>query len=302
MENGAISCSHKKDNSIIIEKYSGTAQSLEIPDIIDNAPVTEIGRKAFLSCKTLKEIIVPGTVTQVGDWAFAHAEALKGGLSHVFAEHGIEGIAFGSKTCPLYGIEVANTFHNSIREILSWLEKVPSLKTVIIMCRWDTRLSGNHSNQILYRVNQPVPHDDAANSFLLEEGLTETCRRLRDMGRDVVLVGPVPLLKLSPGTELRRKIMLGGDTSHIGEAISLREFEMKESPVFQILQRVSAATGARVVPVHPCLEQKGYFRGFYRSKLLYHDDNHLSYDGAEYVSSCILPQLIPLMDHQFNAM
>lgn len=232
----------------------------------------------------------------------SHAEALKGGLSHVFSEHGIEGIVFGSKTCPLYGIEVANTFHNSIRGILSWLEKVPSLKTVIIMCRWDTRLSGNHSGQILYRVNQPVPHDDAANTFLLEEGLTETCRRLRDMGRDVVLVGPVPLLKLSPGTELRRRIMLGCDTSHIGEAISLREFEMKESPVFQILQRVSAATGARVVPVHPYLEQKGYFRGFYRNKLLYHDDNHLSYDGAEYVSSCILSKLIPLMDHKFHAM
>ncbi len=77
MENGAISYSHKKDDSIIIEKYSGTATRLSVPDEIDNEPVTEIGRKAFLSCKTLKEIDIPDTVTQVGDWAFAHAEGLR---------------------------------------------------------------------------------------------------------------------------------------------------------------------------------------------------------------------------------
>lgn len=111
MENGAISYNHKKDNSIMIEKYSGTAQSLSIPCSIDNAPVTEIGRKAFLSCKTLKEIVVPSTVTQIGDWAFAHAEALKSiSLPAYLKTHGKE-LFLGCKRLKEISFDISEVEH-----------------------------------------------------------------------------------------------------------------------------------------------------------------------------------------------
>lgn len=64
-------------NKISIKRYRGMAENITVPDIIDAMPVTGIERKAFLSCKTLKEIQLPESVEEIGDWAFAHAESLR---------------------------------------------------------------------------------------------------------------------------------------------------------------------------------------------------------------------------------
>lgn len=42
-----------------------------IPAQIEGCPVTGIGKKAFLGNKTVKEIVLPDTIRQIGDWAFA---------------------------------------------------------------------------------------------------------------------------------------------------------------------------------------------------------------------------------------
>lgn len=49
----------------------------EIPDQIEGKTVTEIGKKAFLSNKVLREVALPDTITMIGEWAFAHCENLK---------------------------------------------------------------------------------------------------------------------------------------------------------------------------------------------------------------------------------
>lgn len=227
----------------------------------------------------------------VGD---SHAEALKGGLNRVCLTKGVAGIAVGLKTCPLTGMNITNTFSIVTEPVVTWLEKAPHIKTVIIMCRWDTRLSSAGSNQIIYRCGEAVPTDDTHNSDYLEEGLTATCRRIKAMGKDVVLIGPVPIMKKAPGNEIRRRVMLGLDTESLGEAITTDEYQLFEQPVFDILHRVVSGTGVRVVPVHPVLEQNGMYRGLMGKTLLYHDGDHLSGDGAEYVISHIYDALFPL--------
>lgn len=44
---------------------------IEIPAQLEGLPVTRIGKKAFLSNKSVKEIVLPDTIGQIGDWAFA---------------------------------------------------------------------------------------------------------------------------------------------------------------------------------------------------------------------------------------
>ena len=60
-----------------VRRYRGVGQQVCIPSLIDQKPVTAIERKAFLSCKTIKEITLPDTIEEIGDWAFAHAEQLR---------------------------------------------------------------------------------------------------------------------------------------------------------------------------------------------------------------------------------
>lgn len=64
-------------NGISIKRYRGIAAKVRIPEYIDEKPVIAIERKAFLSCKTIKEIELPDTIEELGDWAFAHADQLR---------------------------------------------------------------------------------------------------------------------------------------------------------------------------------------------------------------------------------
>jgi hypothetical protein len=62
---------------IEIKKYKGVDEVVAIPDVIDEKAVISIDKKAFLSCKTVREISLPDSIEEIGDWAFAHAENLR---------------------------------------------------------------------------------------------------------------------------------------------------------------------------------------------------------------------------------
>lgn len=62
---------------ISIKRYRGTGTCAIIPAQIERKPVISIEKKAFLSCKTIQEIMLPNTIQEIGDWAFAHAEQLR---------------------------------------------------------------------------------------------------------------------------------------------------------------------------------------------------------------------------------
>lgn len=57
--------------------YSGRDTVLEIPAVVDGCPVVWVGKKAFLSCKTLREISLPESLAGIGDWAFAYCAGLE---------------------------------------------------------------------------------------------------------------------------------------------------------------------------------------------------------------------------------
>lgn len=50
---------------------------LEIPERLAGMAVTGIAKKAALSNKILKELVIPETIREIGDWAFAHCSRLK---------------------------------------------------------------------------------------------------------------------------------------------------------------------------------------------------------------------------------
>lgn len=56
---------------------AGGRGELCIPAQIEGMPVISIGKKAFLSQKHLRKVILPDTIAEVGDWAFAYCGGLK---------------------------------------------------------------------------------------------------------------------------------------------------------------------------------------------------------------------------------
>lgn len=67
----------KRSNYAALKRYTGNEKKLIIPETVDGNKVTIIERKGFLSCKTVKELALPASIEEIGDWAFAHAESLE---------------------------------------------------------------------------------------------------------------------------------------------------------------------------------------------------------------------------------
>lgn len=75
IEQGTLAYIPYKDG-IAIKRYRGIGTKVVVPEQIEGRPVISIEKKTFLSCKTLREIILPDSIQEVGDWAFAHADRL----------------------------------------------------------------------------------------------------------------------------------------------------------------------------------------------------------------------------------
>ena len=76
MENGTIRYRIEKDRAVITG-FQGFAANLALPAQIEGCAVAAVDRKAFLSRKSLCTIVMPDSVEEVGDWAFAHCDSLR---------------------------------------------------------------------------------------------------------------------------------------------------------------------------------------------------------------------------------
>lgn len=63
--------------TVAVTGYSGRDTELEIPDEMEGCPVVWMGKKAFLSNKMLRKIILPKSLAGIGDWAFAYCGKLE---------------------------------------------------------------------------------------------------------------------------------------------------------------------------------------------------------------------------------
>ena len=63
--------------TVAVTGYSGRDAVLVIPETVEGCPVVWIGKKAFLSCKTLREIKLPESLAGIGDWAFSYCTGLE---------------------------------------------------------------------------------------------------------------------------------------------------------------------------------------------------------------------------------
>ena len=65
-----------EDGTAEIKKYSGNAETLEIPDQMDGHRVTGIGQDAFFWCNSLTSVTIPESVTNIGNDAFYMCSSL----------------------------------------------------------------------------------------------------------------------------------------------------------------------------------------------------------------------------------
>ena len=71
-----VSAENIERRAVQIEKYTGSAENLEIPSELEGMPVVSLGEYAFVSANTLKTVTIPASVENLGTFAFADCVAL----------------------------------------------------------------------------------------------------------------------------------------------------------------------------------------------------------------------------------
>ncbi len=63
----------KTSKGVVIEKYIGDEEYVEIPAVIDREIVFKIGEAAFINCKTIKRVVLPNTLLEIDERAFSYS-------------------------------------------------------------------------------------------------------------------------------------------------------------------------------------------------------------------------------------
>jgi peptidoglycan/LPS O-acetylase OafA/YrhL len=233
-------------------------------------------------------------------WGDSHGLTLASAVDRSATLNGLAGEIIVASGCPpLYKTvrqdrltcDLLNT------EVMTYLSAHEEIRTVIMAARWTFVVKGDYDKRKeSYPVKlidlQATGPDDADNTSVFETGLRRTVERLRELGKTVVLVGPVPEI----GYDVPSAVFVASKTNRdVDSLISPTVSEHQErnatvTAIFSDLQEKTAV--AAIVNPSKYLCDLGYCRVAINNAPLYRDDNHLSTSGARYLS--------PMFDELFE--
>lgn len=74
---GSIGYTVEDGGWVRITDYGGTDTEVQVPGQIEGYPVKAVAKKTFLSRKQLRKVVLPDSVEEIGDWAFAYCSNLE---------------------------------------------------------------------------------------------------------------------------------------------------------------------------------------------------------------------------------
>lgn len=233
---------------------------------------------------------VPRSFLLMGD---SHAWHLHSGLDSLLRKRGgLRGVYLNNSCLPAMDCYQMNmsgdTRWNRERceGLLEWLESRPELKVVVISDYWAMRMEDNMLRD--WEMN-PIPREESRAH--LERGLSAFCKRVRSMGKRVILVKDTPFHPYECDyVDLYKRHRLLGQEQAL-PAISRQEFlarTAREEPMMQAL----AAEGVEVLDLSGCLmSENGEYPLLLNGRFLYRDTNHLSAKGSLLVAEALLRYL-----------
>lgn len=161
-------------NTVQIVGYSGNAEILTVPSEIKGLPVVTIATFAFNECHSIRELVIPGSVHQVLDYAFFYCS----NLEKVTFGEGVKSIgswAFGDCKS-LVSVELpeglerigdcAFVFASSLRSLVIPKSVTSIGKSIIAGCDSLTNLSVKEGNSVYHSASNCIIETERKVLFL----------------------------------------------------------------------------------------------------------------------------------------
>lgn len=211
-------------------------------------------------------------------------------LKDEYAKRGVSVINLGRGSCPaLRGVETTLSVVYSCLKIsnyiLDYIQRTPSIKTVIITEWWRRDILGNLKN-----IHAPGELDGEA---VLRIGLEETATELLRAGKRVVIISGTPELPFPAiGCIRHRPFYFGDRTDKDGCAVTRIHYDAAAARYKKMLAEVREKLPAVVLvdPAMPLCDESWCY-GKIDDELLYRDTHHLSRAGAAYVTQRIFDRV-----------
>lgn len=239
----------------------------------------------YLPCPDLLPVGRTDTVASfvvIGD---SNAQHLFAGLNEIALELGVSGVQVPSIILPFWDRYIKLNGDNYLYDrakgeaLMQWLAEHPELKTVFIGQLWDQRMRTASLDWDMNKVEASCESNEPA--------LREFCRKLRDMGRQVVLISPTPYM-----TYDRKRFENGlaymrwrckqerSYQDEDGFVMTPEKYFKANKRVFEMFERMEKDGVCKVLHIERGMFPDGTFRMCRGKKLYMRDANHITPPAA----------------------
>ncbi|MEM7300519.1 MAG: acyltransferase family protein [Pseudomonadota bacterium] len=221
-------------------------------------------------------------------WGDSHAETYRTPFAKAADTLGLSGRYVGGDGCvPAVRAGYYLRCLDYNRRILDGIVASGSVKTVVLVARWTLYLEMSVPNSSLhYEPLQPknstFPMDREDRFQQQLDDLTKIVGKLKSAGKSVVVLAPLP----EPGVDGPRTKFVAsvGTGEHLNNQLSLEDFKTRALPTLELLEKVATSLDVPLLYPHKMLCPKDKCLNTIGETILYHDDDHLSREGAEHLS------------------
>lgn len=226
-------------------------------------------------------------------WGDSHAAALSPAVAELADAVGGRALVAYKKICaPLIGYrdygDGETQCDGFIAEVLDFVAR-ERVETVVLHARWAWYVEGVRNEETRARHLQLAPGEVSpeANARAFARMLVETVDRLHALGARVDIVTSVPEVGVDAPELVVRHVQSGRPVP----TIAREAFELRQARAHSLIEETAGRTAARVVHLHPLLCDVQHCAIARNGRVLYHDDDHLSLEGAREIRQALRPTI-----------
>lgn len=227
-------------------------------------------------------------------WGGSHAMALSPGFDSFSQESGINGLYVGRRHLLMDAATSSSLPENDLHleAVLAWLQVHPEIRTILLSNRWAVRAQGfTNEDGVLPQMHYQAPYinTDSTPASAFETGLTRLCEKLRAMGKQIILVSPIPEQRETVEVKMHKARLAGIDWRRL--IVSQEEYVQRQKEALEILRKLEQRGWVRVLWVDAFFFPQGRSRSLLEDgHSLYVDDDHLLPTGARLLLRYLAPQ------------
>jgi peptidoglycan/LPS O-acetylase OafA/YrhL len=229
-------------------------------------------------------------------WGDSLAPSLSDGISLSAAQHGLAGrLVYANGCAPLLGIKRAEHARRCLTnndEIVSYVERNPNLRTVILASRWALWVEGTPYSFMEDKENIVITdsfsEENSGNPAVFERGLIRTVEKLAEMNRGIVIISQVPEIGYDVPSAYFIAQHTGRDVNQI-IAPPLDAYLKRNENTSRILGGVAKKYNIQIIEPWKALCTDAQCLAVVDNHSLYADAYHLSIFGSEYIAQIYDP-------------